>query len=341
MGFRLQRSIRLGKFMRLNISKSGLGISAGLGGIRVGSGPRGAYVNVDLPGSGLSYRKHFSTKKTRGSAPKKTVKASAQSVALAEIPQPGFFAPSHEKALAKALEDYQAGKKDEALEHFLEAAPNEAGAAIFAAAIMTQKDRTNYQAVELLEGVVQSDNEFPTPLMKKYLAEATIDIDITPHVTTTVSNAGLAATLLLVELYQAQRRIREAIGLLEEIEDIAEEPILTLSLCELYVNRQLWDGVIDKAQKINSEDDATLEILIYYGRALQEKGLHDAAISTLTKALRRKKNRNPALLNEARYWRAISYQKLGKVRQANKEFQKLYAEDPNFRDVADQVTNSL
>ncbi len=340
-GLRVQKSIKLGKFMRLNISKSGIGVSAGLGGFTIGAGPRGAYVNINLPGTGLSYRKQLSSKKTEHSVQKKSDKASAQSVTLQDVPQPGLLAPSYEKDLAKAMEDYRVNKKDEALEHFLDAAPKEAGAAIFAAAIIVEKDRTDYRATELLEQVVQSDEEFPTPLMEKYLAGATIDIDITPHVTANVSSGGLAATLLLVELYQAQRRVREAIALLEEIDGLAEEPTLTLSLCELYTSRQLWDDVIECAKKTSSEDDITLEILIYYGRALQEKELHEAATTIFTKALRRKKNRSLILLNEARYWRAISYQEQGKNRQANKEFQKLYAENPDFKDVVTRLNELM
>ena len=34
---------------------------------------------------------------------------------------------------------------------------------------------------------------------------------------------------------------------------------------------------------------------------MQAQGLHEAAVTVFTKALRRKKDRNPALLNEAAY----------------------------------------
>lgn len=341
MGFRLQKSVRLGKFVRLNISKSGVGVAARVGGVTIGAGPKGTYLNLDLPGRGMSYRKYLTTTKKKSSSRKKSGAVSAQSVQVPELPQPGLFAPSQEKDLAKAMEDYRAGQIDEALQHFLDAAPKEAGAAIFAAAILSEKDNKDYKAVELLEKVVQSDEKFPTQLMEKYFPGATIDIDVTPNVTVIVPVDGLAATLLLIELYQAQRRVREAIALLEEIEELAEEPVLTLSLCELYASRGIWEGVIDRGQDIEPEDDITLEILIYYGRAMQAQGLHEAAITVFTKALRRKKNRSTNLLNEAMYWRAVSYQEQGKTGRANQEFQKLYAEDPNFKDVANRLQLSL
>ena len=186
---------------------------------------------------------------------------------------------------------------------------------------------------------MQSDDEFPTPLMEKYLASTEIEINITPNVTVNVPVDGLAATLLLVELYQSNRRVREAIALLEEVSELANEPVLILSLCELYASREIWEGIIDRAQQIEPVDDVTLEIIIYYGRAMQEKGLHEAAISVFSKALRKKKDRNPSLLREAAYWRAISYQEQGKRSQAHKEFELLYAEDPNFRDVAQRLAD--
>lgn len=41
MGFRFRRSIKLGKHTRLNLSKSGVGISTGVKGFRVSAGPKG------------------------------------------------------------------------------------------------------------------------------------------------------------------------------------------------------------------------------------------------------------------------------------------------------------
>lgn len=53
MGFYLKKSIRVGPF-RFNLSKSGVGISAGIKGLRLGVGPRGNYVHMGR--GGLYYR---------------------------------------------------------------------------------------------------------------------------------------------------------------------------------------------------------------------------------------------------------------------------------------------
>lgn len=58
MGFYIRKSFTAGP-VRLNLSKSGLGISAGVKGFRVGSGPRGSYVHAGR--GGLYYRQNLSS----------------------------------------------------------------------------------------------------------------------------------------------------------------------------------------------------------------------------------------------------------------------------------------
>jgi hypothetical protein len=67
MGLYLRKAFRAGP-IRLNLSKSGLGISGGITGARVGIGPRGTYVHAGR--KGLYYRKHMSSgrKQTHGAA---------------------------------------------------------------------------------------------------------------------------------------------------------------------------------------------------------------------------------------------------------------------------------
>ena len=338
MGFRFFKSIRLGKFIRLNISKGGVGGSVGVGGLRVGVGPRGTRLSADLPG-GLSYVKEFggSEGRARRAAAGKRAAVPTPPAAPVEIPEPGIFAPGHEKELFKGLRAHREGRADEALGHFLSAAGDEPGAAVIAAALLAERAGQGARAVELLEGVVNHEGPFPTELTAKYLGSSHVNVRVTPHVTAAVPVGPLAAALLLVELYQAQGRVEEATGLLEELEELAGDPLLTLSLCELYAGLGAWDGVVERASGVEPADDTTLEARVLYGRAMQAKGLEEAAVKVFTDALRKKKGRSPALLREALYWRAVSYERLGKQAQAAREFQKLYAEAPDFRDVAKRV----
>lgn len=53
MGFYLRKSVKVGP-LRFNLSKSGIGVSAGIPGFRIGTGPRGNYVHIGS--GGLHYR---------------------------------------------------------------------------------------------------------------------------------------------------------------------------------------------------------------------------------------------------------------------------------------------
>jgi hypothetical protein len=58
MGWYFRKSVNLGP-LRLNASRSGLGVSVGVPGLRVGTGPRGNYVTMGR--GGIYYRQNFST----------------------------------------------------------------------------------------------------------------------------------------------------------------------------------------------------------------------------------------------------------------------------------------
>lgn len=60
MSVRFHKSVRLGKGVRLNVSKSGISTTIGRPGMSVNVGKRGTYVNVGIPGTGLSTRTKIS-----------------------------------------------------------------------------------------------------------------------------------------------------------------------------------------------------------------------------------------------------------------------------------------
>lgn len=58
MGWFIRKSLAFGP-LRVNLSKSGLGTSVGIRGFRVGTGPRGRYLNAGR--GGLYYRKSLNS----------------------------------------------------------------------------------------------------------------------------------------------------------------------------------------------------------------------------------------------------------------------------------------
>jgi|688.fasta_scaffold28627_4 hypothetical protein len=68
MGWRFRRSVGLGP-LRLNMSKSGLGYSWGVPGIRVSTTPNGRrYLWLSLPGTGLAWSKEIGRKPIQSSS---------------------------------------------------------------------------------------------------------------------------------------------------------------------------------------------------------------------------------------------------------------------------------
>lgn len=328
MGIRFRRSIRIGKFLRINFSKSGIGASVGVAGFRVGTGPHGQRMTVSLPGTGLSYQKTWGRSNQSGMR--------WSSMLPETMPTPSFLAPRHEKAFAAGLKAAHDEQTETATQHLLEAAPHDPGAALLAAFNLADSDSNDEidRAIGLLETLLQSTTSFPTPLMQKYMpSDYLIPLDVTPHVTITIAPNAVGATMLLIELYQRRERFGEAIGLAEELSDEVDSPAVILSLCDLYAQQGIWDGITTRAQGIESNDDITLAIVLLYAQAMQQKGLYDAAIKIYTAAMRRKKDRTPELLFEARYQRALAYEHTGQASRARKEFELLYADAPEFRDV--------
>jgi hypothetical protein len=93
MSWRLQRSIKILPGLRLNLSRSGIGISAGPRGLKVGIDSRGRqYVNAGIPGTGLSTRHYVKTQpapRLEGAA----ISTAAPSVAISPAPRLGLAAP--------------------------------------------------------------------------------------------------------------------------------------------------------------------------------------------------------------------------------------------------------
>jgi hypothetical protein len=66
MGFRFRKSIRLGKYARINLGKKSMGLSVGVRGARMSFNTKGRQTtSVGIPGSGLYYTSTSSLKKGR------------------------------------------------------------------------------------------------------------------------------------------------------------------------------------------------------------------------------------------------------------------------------------
>ena len=62
MSFRFQKRVKIAPGLRLNLSKSGVGIGAGVRGASVSVGKRGVNSSIGVPGTGIAYRQNHNSK---------------------------------------------------------------------------------------------------------------------------------------------------------------------------------------------------------------------------------------------------------------------------------------
>jgi hypothetical protein len=111
-----------------------------------------------------------------------------------------------------------------------------------------------------------------------------------------------------------------------------------LSLAELAVeeagDKRSCQTAVKLAEGVENESELHAALLMYKGMALHRLGLAAAARDTFTVALRRKKGRSDELLRAIRYQRALVHDAMDRAKRARSEFGKVYAEDPDYEDVA-------
>lgn len=83
MGVSFAKSVKFGA-VRFNFSGGGIGMSVGIPGLRIGTGPRGAHIGGGM--SGFRYRKSLGTGSASASAPRRSSQAPEQHLETAPLP---------------------------------------------------------------------------------------------------------------------------------------------------------------------------------------------------------------------------------------------------------------
>jgi tetratricopeptide (TPR) repeat protein len=339
LSFRYRKTINLGGGIRLNLSKTGVGISAGVPGARYSVHSSGRSVRtVGLLGTGMYFRKDtYSRLGAKRSSAKPTL--SAPTVAM--YPKAGFLAPKEDKLFVQGITAYMQGQLQQALGLLQDVATRDAAGRhvseeFFLALCLIGLGRTA-DAIAPLETVIASDQSLPDAIMTKYKVSGTIEVAITPFSTVGLPMSSLGAALLLAEAYQHTGTVEKAIDLLESLGSIAGNEVFAVSLSDLYADAKRWDDVIRVTEGFNANtDDLMAELLVYRAMALEEMGMFDAALQVLKEALRFRK-RNRLILRLAHYVRGRAYEGAGKKAQAKKEYERVFAEDAGFGDVRERL----
>jgi len=346
MGFRLQRRVTIAPGLTMNISKRGVGMSVGPRGAKVSVGPRGARESIGIPGTGMRYevrqdRTHSAPRMpAAGHAAPKEYSPSAPPVAGVGFFGKAFKAP-FEKEFIEGAQCMWDGDRPAALGHFersIAMNPSCVDADLLASLMLI--DLKNYdEAARRLATVVSSPGA-QFVLINKYLGSDIVhfEVPITDQVNATLRFDMRAAYLLLAEVYQQQGTLEDAVSTMRHAIGAGyRDPIVVLSLAELYNELEMDDELIAIGQGTENIDNVSVAIMFYLGQAMMRKGYYDAAVTVLKAALTRRKDRDEGLLLETRYVLAQVYEASGKKAMARKQYEQVYAKDAGFRDVRQKL----
>jgi len=340
--FRFWRRMKLAPGVYVNLSKSGPSLSVGPRGAKYTVGARGRRVTAGIPGTGLFYTTQLSKgvgrKKGASSAP------AAPRVRAEDRLTMGFFrrllTPPEEEAFVDGCRELALGHKHQAFTH-LEGALHLSDAAFLAGLLALGTGRLK-EAEKCLSTAAENHRSLGR-CFSKYGISVAASLPITDEITVHPVPGLRGVLLSLVEVYQRQEKWDAAVAALERLRRLEPESVLVkLSLAELLMaskpgDRDVCRRVVRLAEGVENADAVATALLLYKARALRVLGLSDAAKDTLTLALRRKKNRPDHLMKALRYERALVYEELGSRGRARADFEKLYAEDPDYADVAGRL----
>lgn len=341
MAFRFWRRMKIAPGVTLNLSKSGGSLSFGPRGAKLTAGSRGRRATAGIPGTGLFYTQALSGKRSEGRRTNSSTAPAVPSVPVEDRLTLGFFTrlvtPDDEEALVDGCRELVLGNEDEAFQHFKQA-PHLADGAYLAGFLALKKER-----LEEAEGYLTTAAEKQNRLgryFSKYGISATMSLPITDQMSAHVGPNIRGVLLGLVEVYQRQELWQNAIACLERLRRLEpDDVVVKLSLSELLSDaypddKKICRKIVKLSEGIGNQMPAHAALMFYKARALRQLGLPTAARDTLSAALRRKKDRPDELLKAIRYERALVYEDLGQRRRSRSELEKLYAEEPDYEDVA-------
>ena len=328
VGFRFRKSITIAKGVRLNVSKGGLGVSAGPRGVRYSvhsSGRRTA--SAGIPGTGMGVVQTGGRSRA-GAAPRRSPQVpppreGPESAEAVRTRKPSTFAPKGEKALYQAWvsDDLSAMRQVSAMfpDYALAADALVGVKAAIANDLVTARDLLGRVFASGLEPAAHS-------FISMYLPTSRVAVELATGVTAGLPLNRDGIGLLLAEVHQALRDDLAAIDVVEQVEPTAHAAV---SLAELYTRTGRHHDVIELTEGITNDDEATALLCVFRGIAFRDRGYPDAARETLKEALKTKK-RDPVVRHRALLERARTYASEGKKAQARKDLERIMAEDSDY-----------
>jgi tetratricopeptide (TPR) repeat protein len=338
--------------VRLNFNKDSVGMSFGVPGARYTINSKGRRtVTTGLPGTGIYNVETLSSGTKKFSAtPQSSTSQESSNAKETFVPydppksmRPGLFAFKAERELYAYLRDvFQWNEQD---------TPDQA---IEKAKVLREKFPTLKWSLFLLQmlysvkGSSVDDSvayewtkelwtnrvtAFNDGYVEKYFKGLTLQVQITPGISTNQLYDVQTLGHIIVELLQQMGKHEEAIAILNQM---IPDQLVGISLADIEISSKDYDGALETTEDIDNEDDATAMMLILRGIAFREKGMEEASLECFKRGLASKK-RSETLLHRAHFERAETYARMGKKAMAIKDLEKILVDDSDYPAVQEKL----
>lgn len=341
MSLRFRRSIKLIPGVRLNFSKSAVGLSVGVPGARVSINTKGdVYTSAGIPGTGIYNVERSSLRGSRSSSSR--LAGQSRLFVPPQAPKPSLFALGRERTFYKFLAEHFEGEQVETNKSVVDSA--------LALSVKYPKIKYSYLALAVLVGARDS-SLFPDLLKsaaevwnerarafgsfeaRKYFREIGLKVQISPGIWFDDSFGVDAFGFLYAEVLQDAKEFKRAI---EVLEDLTPTQLSAVSVVDIELSEKKFQDVLDSTEEVELEDEATGMLYIMRAAALSELAFHDGALEALKKVIA-KRSLDEEVRNRALWERANIYERQGKPKQALKELEKIILADSKYPDVMSRI----
>jgi len=365
MPFRFFHRFRIARGLTLNLSKRGVSVSAGPQGARFTMGTSGTRATAGLTGTGLHYTLVNPHRKVvraltqnqadepNQSSANQGSDASGQAPPSAPLPKLGWLQRLALSSDVKFfIEGWQAWGRtdiDQALTCFNEVpVGSKAGVdAAWSAALLYVQREQLAQAAGLLQRVLNDSHALGQTFGEQGFTPRA-QVPVTAEIVATMLPVKASAQLLLAEVQQSMGEHQAALKTLSQalpapadsFVSSQVDPVMLAAFGELALESQDIDAMHHfntLASSLNNDSPVHTVVMYYRAQTLFEEKLYEAALAVLTSALRRTRDRSPALLLNIRFLRAQTYVALNRAVQARREFERIYAKDPAFEGVREAL----
>jgi tetratricopeptide (TPR) repeat protein len=342
MSLRFRRSIKLIPGVRLNFSKSAIGLSVGVPGARVSVNTRGdVYTSAGIPGTGLYSVERSSV---RGARSRRGASSADEQIYIPpKPPKPGIFAIGRERNFYKFCLEHFNGENlpldkatvDKALSLALQY-PRIKYTYLAMACLVGARDDENFPELLTVSAEVWQNRSaaFDSYEARKYFRLLEMQIPITPGISYADSFGVNAFGFLYVEVLQQAKQIDVAI---EVLEDMETTQLSAVSMVDLELANGRFQDVLDSTEDLELEDESTGMLFIMRGAALSQLGFHDGALEAIKKVVA-KRSLDEEVRNRALWERANIYERQGKKPQALKELEKIVLADSKYPQIMERIT---